>query len=285
MRLWYQSMTREDAWPHYQMTLRQILQDVKEPGTEIEVHGMTQIGGIADQYRYLDYLETGEVLQNCQRAVRQGFDAFLIGNIGDPGLQICREIADIPVLGLCETSVHLACMMGANFSLVPINEKFTPRLVENIARYGLRDKLCAVNRMRLDRMNDLEEGFTNAAARKRILSQFLDAANRNVEAGAEVVVPAGGVPMVLLAVEGVHEANLGTPILNGITALVKAAEAVVRMNQLMGGRFTSKRLSYAPPNTEHIDEIRAHYGDVYPTVSGSSPAATDPVRPRPRTRK
>ena len=31
-----------------------------------------------------------------------------------------REAVNIPVLGLCETSLHVACMMGANFSLVTI---------------------------------------------------------------------------------------------------------------------------------------------------------------------
>ena len=42
--------------------------------------------------------------------------------------------------------------------------------------------------------------------------------------------------------------------------------AAVKMNRIMGGRFTSKRLQYAPPGRDQIDEIRKYYGDVYPTV-------------------
>src|SRR3972149_7576306 len=137
MKLWYQSMSRQKAWGSYNKALRTILDQVKDAGTEIEVHGITKIGGLADQYRYLEYLENGEVMENVQTAVKRGFDAFLIGNIGDPGIRECREIANIPVLGLCETALHLACMMGANFSLVTINEKFTPRIVENVTRYRL----------------------------------------------------------------------------------------------------------------------------------------------------
>jgi hypothetical protein len=76
--------------------------------------------------------------------------------------------------------------------------------------------------------------------------------------------------MALLADAGVHEAGRGTPILNGITALVKTAEAVVRLNRIMGGRFTSKRLHYAPPTADQIDEIRKYYGDVYPSVKGGA---------------
>ena len=97
----------------------------------------------------------------------------------------------------------------------------------------------------------------------------MKAADANIEAGAEVVIPAGGVVMALLADAGIHEANRNAPILNGITALVKTAEAVVKMNRIMGGKFTSKRLYYAPPAPDQIDEIRKFYGNVYPSVAGA----------------
>lgn len=268
MKLWYQSMSRQKAWGAYNKVLRRILDEIKDPGTEIEVHGITKIGGLADQYRYLEYLETGEVMENVQTAMRRGFDAFLIGNIGDPGIRECREIANIPVLGLCETSLHLACMMGANFSLVTINEKFTPRIVENVTRYRLENRLAAVNRMKIDRINDLDAGFTDKPARERIIRQFLKAADANVEQGAEVVIAAGGVVMALLADSKIYAASKGAPILNGITALVKMSEMAVKLDRIMGGTFTSKRLQYAPPGPDQIDEIRKYYGDVYPTVKG-----------------
>ena len=68
-----------------------------------------------------------------------------------PQVAFLREAhqAEIPVLGLCESALHVACMMGASFSLVTINEKFTPRIVENVMRYGLKDRLAAVNRMQI----------------------------------------------------------------------------------------------------------------------------------------
>ena len=270
MKIWYQSMSRQKAWGSYSAVLRKIIDQVKDPETEIEVHGITKVGGLADQYRYLEYLETGEVMENVQTAVKRGFDAFLIGNIGDPGIRECREIANIPVLGLCESSLHLACMMGANFSLVTINEKFTPRIVENVTRYRLEHRLAAVNRMTIDRINDLDAGFRDARVRKRIIKQFLKAADANVEQGAEVVIAAGGVVMALLADSGVYQASKGTPILNGIIALVKMGEMAAKLNRIMGGTFTSKRLQYAPPTVDQIDEIRKYYGDVYPTVKGKA---------------
>src|SRR5688572_11587183 len=205
MKLWYQSMSRQKAWGEYNAALARILDSVRDPDTEIDVHGITKIGGTTPQFHYLDYLETGEVLANVQTAMRRGYDAFLIGNVGDPGLQAAREIADIPVLSLGEASFHLACMMGRSFSLVTINEKFTQRIVDNIGHYGLAARLSAVNRMQVDRLLNLNAGFRDARSRRKIVQQFMKAADANIEAGAEVIIPAGGVVMALLADAGIHE--------------------------------------------------------------------------------
>src|SRR5262245_32639702 len=276
-------MSRQKAWGEYNAALTRILDSARDPGTRIDVHGITRIGGTTPQFHYLDYLETGEVLENVQTAVRQGYDAFLIGNVGDPGLQAAREIATMPVLALGETSAHVACMMGRTFSLVTINDKFTQRIVDNIGHYGLASRLAAVNRMKLERPLHVDAGFRDERVREEIFAQFMRAAEANIEAGAEVIVPAGGVVMALLADAGVHEAGRGTPILNGITALVKTAEAVVKLNRIMGGRFTSKRLHYAPPTAGQVAEMRKYYGDVYPSVT--PPGATARVAPKRARRK
>jgi allantoin racemase len=270
MKLWYQSMTREDAWPAYNAVLRRVLAGIADPGTSIEVHGITKVGGVGDHYRYLEFVETGEVLENVLRAEREGFDAFLLGNIGDPGLREARELARIPVLGLCETSLHIACMMGTSFALVTANEKFTPRIVENVRRYGLESRLAGVERMTVERLVDLDAGFVDPSARERLTSEFRAAAARAAAAGAEVVIPCVGVLMALLADAGVHTAGQGAPVLNGIMALVKTAEAATRMHGLMGGRFTSRRAAYAPPPSDQIDELRRFYGQVYPNVPSPS---------------
>lgn len=266
MKLWYQSLTREDAWPAYNAALRRVLSSVAEPGTTVEVHGITKVGGIGDHYRYLEFIETAEVLENAARAEREGFDAVLIGNIGDPGLREAREIAGIPVLGLCETSLHLACMMGGSFALVTANEKFTPRILENVRRYGLEGRLAGVERMTVERLVDLDAGFADPSARERLTGEFRAAAARAAAGGAEVVIPCVGVLMALLADAGIHAAGQGAPVLNGILTLVKMGEAVTRMHRLMGGRFTSRRATYAPPPVDQIDELRRFYGHVYPSV-------------------
>ncbi|MFH1603143.1 MAG: aspartate/glutamate racemase family protein [Pseudomonadota bacterium] len=264
MKLWYQSMTLQSAWSAYNATLGRILDRVKDADTHIEVHGITKRGGVGDQYRYLAFIETGEVLENVERATREGFDAFLIGNIADPGLREAREITGIPVLGLCETSAHLACMQGANFAIITGNEKHAPQIVENIARYGLKDSLHSVRRMTVERLVDLDAGFTDPVLRARLLDQFMSAARAAAEEGAEVIIPAIGVLMTLLADEEIYSVDDRVPLLSGVTALIKMGEAAVRMRALAGGHWTSKRAMYAPPPASQMEEMRQFYGAVYP---------------------
>jgi len=266
MKLWYQTMVRDDLWGGYNTALRSIIDEVKDAGTVVEVHGIRKAGGAGTQYRYLEYIQTGEILENVHTAMQQGFDAFLIGNIADPGLREAREIASFPVLGLCEASMHVACMMGAAFSFVSINEKFNPRIRENVVRAGLESRLVAINPMRIDRTVDMDRGFSDETVRQEIVNRFLDAANAAVEQGAEVIIAAGGVPMSVLAQAGVHSAARSAAVLNGIVALVKMGEAAVKMDRIMGGHFTSKSLSFAPPGPRQIKEFRRIYGNVYPTV-------------------
>src|SRR6201986_5057751 len=139
MRFFYQSLgaSRRSTDGPYAQKLAAILAKRGAPGTPLGVHGLGPGKAIADQYRYLEFRDTGEIIDNGLRAEREGYDAFLIGNIFEPGLHALRELLNIPVLGLCEASVFLACLMGPGLSVVNVNPKFERRVTENIASYGL----------------------------------------------------------------------------------------------------------------------------------------------------
>ena len=268
MRIWYQSLTRKDRWEGYNIALKRMLEAAKDPATEIEIHCIEKRGGIGDQFHYLESIETQEVLENVETAGRQGFDAFVIGNIGDPGLREARELASFPVFGLCETSTHIASMMGANFALITGNEKHASRIVDNVNRYGLGSRLHGVRSMSVERLVDLESAFGDADARRALVDEFIRAGEAACADGAEVIIPSIGVLMVLLASHGIHALRGGTvPVFNGSIALVKFAEAALKLRRAMGGQWTSRRALYAQPPADQLDELRAAYGDVFSTLS------------------
>src|SRR5579862_1145164 len=242
LRLFYQSLgaSRRGADGAYAQKLAAIVQGAAAPGTSVEVHGLGPGKAIADQYRYLEFRDTGEILDNGLRAEREGYDAFLIGNIFEPGLHALRELLNIPVLGLCEASVHLACLMGASFSVVNVNPKFARRVTENIASYGLSGRLVSIDRMEIERPAVFDRAFEDDAVRADVIEQFRAAARRGLEKGAETIIPAGGIVMTLLAEAGVHEVDRA-PVVNGLITLVKTGELAASLKRLTGN-FTSKRL-------------------------------------------
>ena len=265
MRLFYQSfgVSRGSRDGAYGQVLERILEGAASPGTEISVNGLSPHRAIAEQYRYLEFLDTAEVLENGLRAEAEDYDAFLIGNIFDPGLHELRELLNIPVLGLCESSIHVACLMGATFSLINVNPKFTHRIVESIKLQGLASRQVSVEQMKLDRPGVFDLALRDDAAKAEIVGQFADCARRSIEKGAEVLVPAGGSLMALLADAGVHQID-AAPVLNGLIAIVKVAEFAVGMRRITGN-FTSKHLIYAPPSGKLLADIRQAYGaHVYP---------------------
>ncbi len=265
MKLFYQSMgvARRSGTGLYAQSLHQLLNLSAAPGTTVDVHGLSEGAAIADQYRYLEHLDTREILSNGLRAEKEGYDAFLIGNIFDPGLHELRELLNIPVLGLCESSIDLACMMGPAFSIVNVNPKFVRKVTENIAGAGLAGRLVSIEHMQVERGGVLDKAFEDDHLRRIVVDQFTAAARRGIARGAEVIIPAGGIVMSLLAKSAVHAVDKA-PIVNGVVGLLKVAELAVQMKRLTG-YFTSKTMMYSPPTGELLRDIRQSYGrDLYP---------------------
>jgi len=262
MKLWYQSLARQTESTPYGALLKKVISSAADPGTSVHMQGVSEAAGIGVHYRFLEYHDSREVIYNAIKAEQEGYDAFLIGNISDAGIREAREMVNIPVLGLSETSLHMACIMGANFALVTISEKWTPRLLENVHRYGLERRLVGVEALNTSPL-DLKKAMIDNEHREYIVAEFTAAAGRLQAKGAEVIIPAGGDIIVFLADAGIYEIER-SPIVNGIVELIKMGEMAVKLKAITG-RFTSKRLSYAAPSGDFLERVRNFYGpDVYP---------------------
>jgi allantoin racemase len=269
MRLWYQSLAREAQGIAYGADLRKIIDAVVEPGTTVHLQGLSEAAGIGAHYRFLEYHDTKEVLYNAILAEKEGFDAFLIGNITDAGLATARELVNIPVLGLSETSLLVASIMAPTFGLVAIAERWKVKLRQNVEQYGMSGRLAGIEVMETSPL-ELRAAFRDDARRKDVVARFTAAAEKLLAQGAEAIIPAGGEVSVFVIEAGLHEIGRA-PVVTGIYELLKMAEMAVKLRALTG-RFTSKRFSYAPPAGDFLQRIREAYGpDVYPDSAAPKP--------------
>ncbi len=272
MKLWFQSLIRPIDHNNVKVAtleetpfgglLRKLLNSCASPGTEIHIEGLSNSSGMGVHYRFLEYNDTREVIYNAIRAEKEGYDAFLVGNISDAGLREAREMVNIPVLGACESTLHFACMMGATFGMITISEKWTPRLMENVERCGLSSRLVGCEALDTSPL-ELKKAVHDLSLREAILADIMAASKRLLKRGAEVIVPAGGDVVVFIADANIYQLE-GAPILVSHAALIKMAEAAVRLREVTGV-FTSKHLQYAAPTGDFLKRVRDFYGpDVYP---------------------
>ena len=83
MKLWYQSLARQTESTPYGEILRKVIKSAADPGTSVHMQGVSESAGIGIHYRFLEYHDSREVIYNAIRAEKEGYDAFLIGNISD----------------------------------------------------------------------------------------------------------------------------------------------------------------------------------------------------------
>ncbi len=84
------------------------------------------------------------VIAACLQAQADGVDCVVIDCMGDPGLDAAREAVAIPLLGSCETTLHVAATLGHKFGVVTVLNRVRPLLERRAQIYGLNGKLACV---------------------------------------------------------------------------------------------------------------------------------------------
>ena len=249
MRIWYQSFIDPEVQTAYFDVLKRHLDRVADADTTVEIHGIkppvTELHGLSEAR------SARHVVRNIIQAEAGGYDAFVIGHFQEGGINEAKAIADIPVLGLGETSMLFACTLARRIGLVTIDPIYIPWHADQIALWGLKDRVAGIRAMATTPA-DYMRAFDTEAGFRDVLDQFRTQAEPLVAAGAEVLIPAGGLPMLLLARDKGLTID-GASVLNGVTVTLKMAEAAVKLRRLEG-IGVSRAASFAKPSQTAIDQ-------------------------------
>lgn len=251
IRIWYQGFTDPVAHANYVDRLRQHLDAIAGDGVSVEFHGVVPP---ASQLHPVEELRCSlGAMANALRAQEEGYDAFAMGHFQEAGIHEIKSMLDIPCLSLGETSMLFACTLGRKIGLVTIDPVFISWHEDQIIRAGLSQRVIGVRAMRTSPA-DYMRAFADEDAYRDVLEQFREQARPLLDQGADVLIPAGGLPMLLLS----RETGLtidGAPVLNGINVLVKTAETAVRLKRI-DGLAVSRRSNYARPSDAAMAEFR-----------------------------
>jgi allantoin racemase len=252
MRILWQSFVDIAENARYFERLTQYLNGIAAPGTTVDVVGMSPPD--RDFGRLAEFRCGAVAIDRCIEAEEKGYDAFVFGHFQEPGLYEARSAVHIPVIGTGESSLHFAAQLGRRIALISIDPIFETFHLEQADRYGLGQRVQHVTGLGF-LPQDFEAAFDgDQAAFARLLATFDAKARPLVDAGADVVVPAGVLPGLLFGRE--RGPKIGhAPVVNCAAVALKSAEMGIALNKLTGIE-ASRGPSFASASKRAIDDFR-----------------------------
>lgn len=197
--------------------IREELDHIKRSDTELTIV-CAERGPETIESAYDEALAVPPTLDLVKKANQENYDAIILACFSDPGLEAAKEVSDIPVIGIGESSFHMAAMLGAKFSIMTTKKERIPAKKEQVHRRGLGHFLASVRSLGLSVAEiDAYPGKT----KKRVLEEAKKAAE---EDGAEVIL-LGCAGMAGYAPE--IEEKLNLKVLDPTAVALKLAEAIV----------------------------------------------------------
>ncbi|HZO78691.1 MAG TPA: aspartate/glutamate racemase family protein [Solirubrobacteraceae bacterium] len=175
------------------------------------------------------------------------YDGVIIACYGDPGLYAAREVSPVPVVGIAEASMLMACMVAHRFSVVTVLPRIKPLVEDVVARYGLSGRCASVRATSLAVLD---------------IERDPDAAQREITAEAGKAIAADGAEAICLGCAGMGpldrhvQETLDVPVIDGVAAAVKMLEALSGY-----GLATSRVAAFKRPEPKQLtgetDVLRA----------------------------
>lgn len=172
------SMTRSDVWI-----------DVKS-GTK---------GPITIESAYEGYLTIPETCEIALEAVREHYDAIIIGCAGDPGIDAVRELVEIPVIGPGETSRCLASLLGKKVL------RISPETIKMTVLEARENK-------------------------EKVLNAIEKIARKAIKEGRADVIVLECMSLGFLGISDDLQRRVGIPVIDPVRVSVKMAEMLIDLN-------------------------------------------------------
>jgi allantoin racemase len=138
---------------------------------------------------------------------------------------------------------------------VTINTRYIPWFHHQITKYGLERRVTGVHAMQFE-PGQILKAYESQGLADEVARLFAEQGKPLVAGGCDVLIPGGGIPMLLFSAMRDHVVD-GAPVINGIPIVVKMAELAVKLKRLTG-LGVSRVSDYIQPPAEVIAEFMAH---------------------------
>ncbi len=246
------SMPRDVYGRHYELLMKDY-ELFKDTDTEIIIKDVPT--GIED-FRLLNFLgfreiNDIEVVKAMVKAETEGYDGVAGACYFDSGIKAASNLLSIPVVGPAEASMHLACMMGKDFTVITSEPKWIKEMEHYLLEQGFGPFAISNNPVRSMTipMNEMFEGLMRGSY-DAIIKNFTEVGRQSLDDGAQVIIAGCGLVSPVFSVNRINEVE-GAPIIDPMIASLKMAEMMVTLARA-GMPVKSKRGLHRTP----VDELR-----------------------------
>lgn len=221
-----------------------MLDDVKplERSDLSVTHMLIDKGPASIESEFDEALSVPDTIRKAIDAEKNGANAIIIDCMGDPGMSACREAVAVPVLGPCQTSLHMASLLGHRIGFITVLDRIRPLIDRLVAIYGLQQHFAsfrAVDIPVLDIGHDAAR-LQQALAREAVAAVKEDGADVLVLGCTGFFGCAGSMTAAL------RSAGCEVPVIDPIPMTVHAADALLKC-----GLAHSKR-TYPYPGAKQV---------------------------------
>lgn len=175
---------------------------------------------------YIDEILCGPGMLQLLRENEKDFDVFVLGCTCDVNIDIMRETTEKPVVGIGESSMLAAMMLGGKFSVIQMGPRGISMKKRFIKNLGFDSRCASVRSIDINGPGDMAD-------------KIIVGAQKAIEEDGAEVITLGCAGLAGLAEKVSQE--IGIPVIDGIPYGIRFAEALVAC----GGK-TSKKGLYGP---------------------------------------
>ncbi|HBB30486.1 MAG TPA: hypothetical protein DDZ80_04465 [Cyanobacteria bacterium UBA8803] len=208
---------------------------VAAPDTEISVINLDQ-GPQSIESRYEEFLAIPDLIKKSQAAEQDGFDGILIDCFGEPGVEIIRELIDIPVVGGFNPAVLTATLISQKFSIITV-EKRVISMLETLARdVGITENIASIR--------DVGIPVSELPDKNRLIAALVEESQKAIarDGAQAIVLGCTGMLGVANDVKSIlYELGMPAPVIDPTTTAITFLESLIR------NKLSQSRLTYYKP--------------------------------------
>ena len=209
---------------------------------------------------YFNLLNKVQIVERILEATQEGCDAALVGCFLDPGVTEARSVVDIPVIGIGESTLYYACLLGLKFGLIVPNERSATLEIElTLSRHGLLERAIP-NPARCISIPTYEAFIKGMEDPSFVTPDIIEKAKGCVKDGADVVIVGCNGFGPLVTKEGISSIEDGrVPVLDPVAIGIKMAEFICHVQDKMALPTISRERNPLA-RTKDINRVKTLFG-------------------------